>query len=307
MESSRTEYSIRQVIELTGVSEFLLRVWENRYKALQPKRTKTGRRLYSQDDVLRARMLFELSERGIKIGQTARLSADELNELLAKTSTERYSPSPARRPSAARERTLARLFVASDLFDWDSVRIYLKPGEAGAEEHLHELLIPAALELNSRVDEGSFSIAHEHIFTALLKEAIAAIPNPKFKKRRHMRMVFATPEGDYHELGLIFAAKIAALAGADTLMLGPNVPKRDLGETCLRFDATHLVLSSSLSRQEGAKDDLLRYVNFLDRGLPARTRLWLAGRNAAVTPVKLERPVRLFESFEPFAAEINND
>ena len=86
--SAETQYSIRQVIALTGASEFLLRTWELRYGALNPKRTDTGRRLYDEKDVLKIRALLELtnehSANRKKIRDIAALPYDELKKMLQK-------------------------------------------------------------------------------------------------------------------------------------------------------------------------------------------------------------------------------
>jgi hypothetical protein len=41
----------------TGIPQDVLRAWERRYSAVTPQRTETGRRLYSDLDLLRFRLL----------------------------------------------------------------------------------------------------------------------------------------------------------------------------------------------------------------------------------------------------------
>ena len=76
-------FSLRQVVELTGVSEFTLRGWESRYQAFRPRRTGSGRRRYTKADILRARALLELTARGQRISSIATLPLSELEELIA--------------------------------------------------------------------------------------------------------------------------------------------------------------------------------------------------------------------------------
>src|SRR5690606_41128238 len=70
---------------------------------------------------------------------------------------------------------------------------------------------------------------------------------------------------------------------------GANMPKRELSETCLRFEASHLLLASTATRKQGAKEDLLEVVSFLDRNLPRETAFWLAGIGAECCPLSLKR------------------
>ena len=74
-------FSIRQMVELTGLTEFTIRGWENRYLAFRPERSQTGRREYFKADVERAILLRELLKRGHKIGKVAKLNNKILKAL----------------------------------------------------------------------------------------------------------------------------------------------------------------------------------------------------------------------------------
>jgi DNA-binding transcriptional MerR regulator len=50
-EPAKRYYGIAEVAELIGVNASVLRFWESEFPALQPKKTKTGRRLYSTADL----------------------------------------------------------------------------------------------------------------------------------------------------------------------------------------------------------------------------------------------------------------
>lgn len=82
MSKATDSYTIRQVVDLTGLSEFTLRGWENRYEAFRPNRTATGRRMYSQSDLQKAILLRELLLRDHRIGEIADLSVAALQDLL---------------------------------------------------------------------------------------------------------------------------------------------------------------------------------------------------------------------------------
>jgi len=71
--NSKPLYPIREVSKLTGVNPVTLRAWQRRYGLIQPARTETGHRLYSDDDVSKIREILCLLEQGISIGQTRSL------------------------------------------------------------------------------------------------------------------------------------------------------------------------------------------------------------------------------------------
>lgn len=86
-------HSIRSVVRLTGLSAHLLRIWEKRYAAVLPTRTKTQRRLYSEADIERFISLKTLTDQGHAIGQVAGLPTAKLQELL-REDTSRSTPFP---------------------------------------------------------------------------------------------------------------------------------------------------------------------------------------------------------------------
>src|SRR5512143_2990676 len=78
-----SQYPIRLVARLTGLSAYVIRIWEQRYRAVEPQRTATKRRLYSQRDIERLNLLRDVTQAGHSIGQVAQLPTDKLGNLLA--------------------------------------------------------------------------------------------------------------------------------------------------------------------------------------------------------------------------------
>ena len=76
--SEPATYRIGAVARLTGLSEHLIRVWERRYGAVQPNRTESGLRLYTEAEVTRLRWLKRATERGHAIGGIAALDTRQL-------------------------------------------------------------------------------------------------------------------------------------------------------------------------------------------------------------------------------------
>lgn len=293
-----TLYSLRQVVDLTGISEFTLRGWEGRYRALRPQRTATGRRMYSADDLLRAKALLRLTEQGLRIGEIARLPTSRLRAQI-----ENREAPEAEKETAPQVAVLIRL---AERFEWDTVDSILKrkARSLGPRGYILNLVLPLIQAINVEVGAGRFSVAQEHIFSAFLRERLFDLRASAPKRSGKMRLVVATPEGEQHELGILIASVLAALSGVTVLYLGPNVPARDLCDTCMRFKASHLLLSSTYSGTEAAKGDLLGKIHFLERHLPGKTALWLAGSGCAALDLSLARPFRKFDSFVDFEAEL---
>ena len=73
---------IGAVARLTGLSGHTLRKWESRYAVVTPMRTETGRRIYSDADVARLRLVRELAAGGHQLAQLSGLSNEALQQLL---------------------------------------------------------------------------------------------------------------------------------------------------------------------------------------------------------------------------------
>lgn len=294
-------YDIRQVIELTGVSEFTLRGWESRYNAVTPARGETGRRMYSRKDILKIQTLTNLVNRGYRISSVASLSLDELQPLLEDREELSSRMSTPHAKPAKIDPSIRQILNLSDRFDWDQItKIFLKKRKTlPPQAFVLDFILPLIQELNYQIDREQFSITQEHIFSSFIKENLFYIKSTLTKtSRKDIRLVLATPEGDMHEIGLLIASTLASLHGVSALYLGPNTPKNEVCDACLRFKATHLLISATVAKETGSKDDLLSFINFLDRHLAPDVTLWLGGRLGLKTAFSLKRDFYSFKSLE---------
>ena len=83
METLNTpQYNIGVVVRRTNIHPETLRVWERRYELIVPDRSDTGRRLYSESDIRKLQLVKQLTELGHGVSSLAKLSSDELLEIL---------------------------------------------------------------------------------------------------------------------------------------------------------------------------------------------------------------------------------
>ena len=62
-------FPIREVSRITGINPVTLRAWERRYGLIQPTRTESGHRLYSQSDIEEVRSILGWIERGVAVSK----------------------------------------------------------------------------------------------------------------------------------------------------------------------------------------------------------------------------------------------
>lgn len=121
-------FRIGAVSHLTGVSTDLIRVWERRYSVVNPIRTETGNRLYTQNDISRLALIKQLLEAGDAIGAVASLSVSELESRVNAVGTGTPSSQVSRdkiRVAVVGHALTARVAVQrNDLEDLEFVGVY---------------------------------------------------------------------------------------------------------------------------------------------------------------------------------------
>lgn len=294
--SKSTYFDTRQIVELTGISEFTLRGWEGRYGALQPTRTETGRRQYTRDDILKIRCLLDLTNRGHRIGTIAQLPIAKLHKLLEETDQISLFPDE----QVAANPTVEKISASLQKIDHESITKVMRNYRQtnSGDDFIFNLVMPLLKDLALNVQAGNINVVQEHLITMAIKENLYAIRSALRPQKNKQLVITATPEGDFHELGALIADTLLSLNGINSIYLGPHVPKADLCETVIRCEATHLLVASTASPEEGAKDDALTLINFLDRHLPKKCTLWLGGKNVSSLTVSLKREFKIIQSME---------
>ena len=265
-------YRIGAVTRLTGLSADVVRVWERRYGAIRPVRTEGGSRLYSDADVSRLRRLRQATEKGHGIGQVARLSETELEQLVGELRARADAPDPY---AALRERFLdavSRLdVVAADLELSRAATLF------PARPLIKKVVAPILDEVGRRWAHKEFGVAHEHVATGLLRNLLSALFRLYPPKDFAETIVLATPAGERHEFGLLLAALLAATRGWRVVYLGADLPAQEIAHTIKLTGSRYLGLSVVASENTETGKEL----EDLSRLLPAETRVWIGGEDAA--------------------------
>jgi DNA-binding transcriptional MerR regulator len=258
-------YPLRTAARLTGLSPEVLRAWERRYRVVQPVRTPGGTRRYSAADLARLRLVKAAVDAGHRIGQVAQLDPDELK----------------RRAAVAEARSggqLDEILAALDhLDDATSQRLLsLQLSALGPVRFAREVALPLVHEIGERWADGRVGIAPEHLATGMLRSLLGSALQPTASSLVGPRIVFATPAGERHELGLLMAALTALGAGGNPLYLGLELPVEDLLDAAEVANAKALALS--LVTIPAAQS--IRTIGALRGGMSDEVRLWIGGSGA---------------------------
>jgi MerR family transcriptional regulator, light-induced transcriptional regulator len=235
---------IRVVAKRTGMSPHLIRMWEKRYKAVSPRRTKTGRRLYTDDEIDRLILLRRATQEGQAISQIANLSLEQLQRLF---------PIDNLRPEAAKtdntnvtiEQYLNLILQAMKNLDAVGLETQLLRASVnfGPSVFIEKLLYPLLGLTGEMWADGRFKVAHEHLASAVIRSLLGSMYRSDGFKSKSPLLISTTPQGQLHEFGALMALVSAATIGWNTLYLGPNLPAEDIAKAAVERDAQAIALS----------------------------------------------------------------
>jgi len=80
MEEGLNVFSIKDLENFSGIKAHTIRIWEKRYKILEPDRTDSNIRTYSEAELKKILNVAYLNRNGLKISKIARLDEDELTQ-----------------------------------------------------------------------------------------------------------------------------------------------------------------------------------------------------------------------------------
>lgn len=218
----RDKYFIKDIENLTGIRAYTLRIWEQRYNLLVPKRTDTNIRYYEEDDLKYLMNIALLNQHGYKISRIANMSRDEVQR-----HTLFLSENASTHQSQIQGLTQAMMNFEEREFTRILTFHMLK---LGMEETMMQLLFPFLKHVGVLWLSGSIHVAHEHFITNLIKQRLytaidqlAVLPNAKAKK-----FLLFLPSNENHELSLLFANYMLRSRGHQVVYLGSSVSIDDL-------------------------------------------------------------------------------
>lgn len=239
---SDSTYPIQMVARLTGLSVHVIRIWEQRYEAVQPKRTKGKRRMYSEREVDRLKLLRDATRTGHSIGQIARLPTPKLREL-AKTSKGREVPEGT--AVAHAEALIQEALSTIRTLDASAFEEVLRRANLGLGAHavVRTVIAPLTQAIGVLWQEGKLRPVHEHFATAIIRNFLTNLTRPFGGTGAGSALVVATPAGQLHELGALLVRAAAATLGWRVTYLGASLPAAEIAAAALQQNARAVALS----------------------------------------------------------------
>ena len=293
MNNIKKVFSIRDLENLSGIKAHTIRIWEKRYNLLSPERTNTNIRTYSLGSLQKLLNITLLNKNGYKISKIAKIPEEDIplkvREIVANKSMKNHILNAFKLSMLNFDQTLFSNTYHGLLAD-NSFR-----------EIFNEYFIPLLHELGLLWQTDTISPAHEHFITALIKQKIL-VNNEKLQTteptKKDKTFVLFLPEGEIHDIGLLYVNYEITLRGYKSVYLGQSIPQDNLSEL-LRYDDNICFLSyfTVAPTQEKVK----KYLNAFNELIKGYKNpcLWIMGRQTMhVERADLPKNIRKFTSIE---------
>ena len=284
-----TGYSIKDLEVLSGIKAHTIRIWEKRYHLLEPKRTDTNIRFYSDDDLRKMLNVSLLVKNGFKISKVAKWAPEKIKENVLQVTGSKTSENDY----------IDRLMLHMINFDNISFSRLSDEiiGTLGLEDAVSKVFFEFFVRIGTYWMVGSVFPAQEHYVTNIFRQKlIAEIDKLGDESKKGTSILFFLPENEMHELSLLFYAYMAKKLGYNVIYLGQFVPYEDLLKIQEKVEVEH-VFTAFINSIE--KEELEQYLVDL-KNLFDKQKVFITGWQLQIHQPELPRNVKIVKDYKDF-------
>jgi DNA-binding transcriptional MerR regulator len=231
-------FPIRTVSSLTNVNAITLRAWESRYGLINPIRKSSGHRLYTQSDIDIINRTVGLLDRGMRISQVKA----ELARQGSPVTSQEANAQDIWQKHINHMQSAVICFDEAALDESYTEMLSIHPVKVVTER----LLNPLLRQLGDRWNNMTGSVAEEHFFGFYLRSKLGARLHHRIRYNQGPALLLACLPGDQHEIGLLLLALAAHERRFRTIILGADMPLKDLPQVAEKSGSSAIVLSGTV-------------------------------------------------------------
>ena len=289
MNNIKHDFTIKDLENISGVKAHTIRIWEKRYNLLQPKRTDTNIRYYSNENLQRLLNIVLLNKNNIKISKIAAMSDKEIilnsRELAFKDAID---------DDAINTLKLAMFQFDKILFNTTYTNLLHRKT---FREIFKNIFIPFLNQIGLLWQTDVLLPAHEHFIANLIAQKIQ-LNTEKLQYSvtdTSKTYILFLPENEIHELGLLYLNYELVLRGNHTVYLGQSLPLSNL-EYFFKNDE-NICFITSLTIQP-YDDKIVDYFNEIDAILTSKKHQLIAvgKKTRLVQKIKFNSNISFYQS-----------
>jgi len=249
------KYSIKDLEKITGIKAHTIRIWEKRYGIVEPSRTQTNIRYYSDEDLRHLMNVAILNKYGYKISNIRSMSNMELAQCVEDLCQQDID-------NDHQVDNLVMAMIELDEAKFNKI-IYSSIIKQGFDYTFEDLLHKFLEKIGVLWQIGKVNPVQEHFISQLIRQKLILAIDGQHELRNDFKtFLLFLPENEYHELALLYINYLVRKAGHQVIYLGQNVPLVDLKNIFEVHQVDYLVTSITSNLSESA---VAAFVDELER------------------------------------------
>ena len=290
----KTEFSIKDLENLSSVKAHTIRIWEKRYDLLEPTRTETNIRKYDLENLKKLLNIAYLYKEGHKISKLAGMSSVQIQSLIKKDMDIHAAT------YALEMFKSAMLEFDEKKFD-DTLNTLLK--KKSFNNVYANVFVPLLTDAGVLWHTNTIDPSHEHFISEKIKHSLIlqiASAKRNLTERNSSPYVLYLPAEELHEISLLYAQYELVCNGHSTLYLGPNIPIESL-KYIRQQKATAIFVSYFTVQPE--TENLQAYIDSFQESVGFNNELWILG-NRSWKFQNYNSNIKFFETIESFKTKL---
>ena len=240
MEESLNMFSIKDLENFSGIKAHTIRIWEKRYKILEPDRTDSNIRTYSETELKKILNVAYLNRNGYKISKIALLNEDELTQQVITVSSKNDDPDQNFQPG----KILMSAIRFNEVLFMETLFPFIK--YQGIEDAYSKFFYPLLVKTKILWQTGSLSRAQEQFVRNTIKQIIILEDNKletgKGKSKPTVAMI--NTSDNFTDNNFLFYKYALKKRGFDVIFTGGILPASEVIEIHKIKSFEYLVVNS---------------------------------------------------------------
>lgn len=214
-------FTIKDIENLSGIKAHTIRIWEKRYSFLKPNRSDTNIRRYTNEELRIILNIALLNKYGYKISHINKMSEEAMFDSVLSI------PDPEARVNF----TVNELIQCMIHYDSEKFESILNKSIAakGIEETILKIILAFLDKVGILWLTRHINPVQERLVSNIIRQKlIAGIDSIPTGKVSSTSICLFLPQGEFHEISLLFVAYLLKQKGITIIYLGANIPLEEL-------------------------------------------------------------------------------
>jgi mannitol/fructose-specific phosphotransferase system IIA component (Ntr-type) len=283
-------FSISQLSGFSGIKPHTIRIWEQRYGALQPNRSEGNTRYYDSSQLRRLLNIVSLMNTDYKVSELCTMPDKKLFKLINELLQTGVSK------DEVIEYFISQLIAAGMSYDEPHFEKIFSHSllRYGIKDNYIKIIYPMLVRIGLMWAGDTIPPAQEHFISHIIRQklftSIDALPPPDSSAGSWLLFL---PENESHDIGLLVANYIIRASGKKVIYLGSNVPFESLIAAVADTSPQNLLL---FLVHHDSPQKMEAYLTKLNKTFSNR-KIYVAGQSA-ISRLKTEKKINLLRSVE---------